>query len=83
VLIPDDDYRLTFRQPKVLKLQAVANETDVSRIRMEQVDGPVLGFFAIVTKRSGNLELESPFITNQEIWGPLWGSPSIVARKCI
>src|SRR4051794_20767692 len=50
---------------------------------MKHVHGPMTGRFSVVTERTNNLELNCPFIANEEVWRSLRANGTFVFRKFI
>lgn len=50
---------------------------------MQKIDGPILRFFAIVSKRTGNLDLYCPLIRNEKVWSSLGANSASIFWKLI
>lgn len=70
MLISDDDYRLPLGSFKSQKLVAIADRTNIARIRKQQIHRPVFGFLSIIAKRPGNLEFYGPLTWDEQIECP-------------
>ena len=73
VLIAKDDDCLFFLKPRIQKLQTVTDRTNIARVRMQDVFGPMLCFIPIISERTYELEFYGPEIRDDEIT-PLPGS---------
>lgn len=62
MFISNDYCGSSFRTLISCKLIAIANDTHVARIWMEQVDGPILCFLAIVSEGADYLKFYRPLI---------------------
>jgi hypothetical protein len=66
-----------------VQLETVSDEADVAFVGVEQVDGPVLCLITVVPEWAGQLDLESPFSREEQVWRPLGSSVSAIRGQRI
>lgn len=62
MFVRDDDNSAILAPFSLQQLKHIGDSADISRVRMQQVLRPVLGFMPVVTKRTDDLELKCPLI---------------------
>jgi hypothetical protein len=67
VFEPDNHGRAAFRSAPSGELKAIAKDADIAGVWMEEVNGPVLRFEAVIPERSCKLELNGPAASDKEI----------------
>ena len=62
VLVSNHYDGLALNSSKPLKLKAIPYKADISLIGMEEIHGPIFGFFPVIAKWPGKLELQGPLV---------------------